>query len=101
LSLVHLFQSIGFRVLRVSSEFDDQYLTIEATPAASGTALAHDTASEEDLAASVASFDNAARRNIEQWSKVIGDVAASGGRTVLWGSGSKAVAFLSALGEAG
>ena len=39
-SLVHLFQSTGFRVLRASSEFDDQYLTIEATPEANGAAPA-------------------------------------------------------------
>ncbi len=88
-------------MLRVSSEFDDQYLTIEATPEANGAAPARGAASEEDFAASVASFANAATCNVEHWSKVVGDVTASGERTVLWGSGSKAVAFLSALGEAG
>jgi hypothetical protein len=100
-SLAHLFRSTGFKVLRLSSEFDDQYLTVEATADDGARAAAFGDLREEDLVEGVTSFADTVGRNVDQWSTTVAEVTRSGGRTVLWGSGSKAVAFLSALGEAG
>jgi SAM-dependent methyltransferase len=99
-SLAHLFRNVGFEVLRVSTGFDDQYLTIEAratTNQASSLAL-DESREREELASSIAGYAKAATRSAAQWALKIGATARSGGRTVLWGSGSKAVAFLSAVG---
>jgi len=97
-SLIHLFSNAGFEILDVSTGFDDQYLTIEARPSTREAATPPATCPQEAdrLARSVAGFAAAATRGAGYWaSKVQANV---GGRTVLWGSGSKAVAFLSAVG---
>jgi SAM-dependent methyltransferase len=99
-SLAHVFQNAGFEILRVSTSYDDQYLTIEARPTTLETTSLrrNDDRDAEDLAKSVASFAEAAKRGAANWAAKIRATARSGGRTVLWGSGSKAVAFLSSVG---
>jgi C-methyltransferase C-terminal domain len=99
-SLAHLFRNAGFEVLRVSGGFDKQYLTIEARPTTiDGTFPSVGESQEGDrLARSVAEYANAVTRSAAEWASKIRATARSGGRTVLWGSGSKAVAFLSAVG---
>ena len=99
-SLEYLFRSAGFEILRTSGGFDDQYVTIEARPVAQAErdeAVVEDGALEE-LAESVAAYPEAAMRSAADWAERIRDAARGGARVVLWGSGSKAVAFLSAVG---
>jgi hypothetical protein len=102
-SLSHLFRNAGFEVLRVSGGYDGQYLTIEARPAAGGAAAAGLAAgpagseAPEDLSEAVAEYERTATAGAADWAARIRATAQSGGRTVLWGSGSKAVAFLSAV----
>jgi len=102
-SLKYLFRMAGFDVLRVTGGFDDQYLTIEARPAVGveGSDVMEDEGSE-DLAGSVAAYSQAAATHVAEWNAQISSAARAGARIVLWGSGSKAVAFLSAVnaGEA-
>jgi len=98
-SLAHVFHDAGFEILRVSTGFNDQYLTIEARPSSS-TAARPIASLGEDLALSVASFDKRARRRAAQWASIMRVSGQAGGRIVLWGSGSKAVAFLSAVADA-
>jgi SAM-dependent methyltransferase len=99
-SLAHLFRNVGFEILRVSTGYDDQYLTIEARPTTKETTplLASEGGDAAELARSVAGYDKAATHSAANWTSKIRATARSGGRTVLWGSGSKAVAFLSAVG---
>ena len=99
-SLGHLFQNSGFEILRISTVFDDQYLTIEAraTTQEATSLPARDGREAEELARSVTGYAEAATRSAAHWASEIRSIARSGGRTVLWGSGSKAVAFLSAVG---
>jgi SAM-dependent methyltransferase len=99
-SLAHLFRNAGFEILRVSTGFDDQYLTIEARPTTKeATPVPEgDGRDAEELAKSVAAYAAAATRGVADWAAKIRATARSGGRTVLWGSGSKAVAFLSSVG---
>jgi SAM-dependent methyltransferase len=102
-SLAHVFRNAGFEILRVSTGYDDQYLTIEARPTTRETTPLtplpeSDGRDAEELAKSVAGYAEAATRSAANWAAKIRATARSGGRTVLWGSGSKAVAFLSSVG---
>lgn len=99
-SLGHLFRRAGFDVLRISTDYDDQYVAVEAQLARSGNAPARPIESDDshDLASDVAKYDAAAASCAADWAARIRATAQSGGRTVLWGSGSKAVAFLSTVG---
>jgi hypothetical protein len=98
-SLERLFRVSGFDVLRLTGSFDDQYLAIEARPAErAGAPDAFDEQEDvERLAQRVSVFSAVATRCATDWGAQIRAVTRSGGRVVLWGSGSKAVAFLSAV----
>jgi hypothetical protein len=92
----HLSQR-GLRNLGISTGFDDQYLTIEARPTTrkdipSGRRRSGGAGTQRR------GYAEAATRSAAHWASEIRAIARSGGRTVLWGSGSKAVAFLSAVG---
>jgi hypothetical protein len=98
-ALNNLFSLTGFEVVDTWSDYDDQYLMITAHPSQipidSATVLAFP--SEEDRLAAY-DFAAEAERRISFWRQAIRGMAERGERVVLWGSGSKAVAFLSALG---
>lgn len=99
-SLGRLFRISGFDVLRMNSSFDDQYLEIEARPAeyAEAADILSEREDVERLARSVEIYPDVATRSAAHWDAYIRTVTRAGGRVVLWGSGSKAVAFLSAVG---
>lgn len=101
-SLGYLFRSAGFDVLRMESNYDAQYLTIEARPVTAALAIDPLQVSEEvgRLAEDVALYPERASGCVEYWRSMIESVSRSGGRVALWGSGSKAVAFLSAVAMA-
>jgi 2-polyprenyl-3-methyl-5-hydroxy-6-metoxy-1,4-benzoquinol methylase len=100
-SLAHLFRSNAFKVLDVWTGYDDQYLMIEARPVARD---AQPTTPREDgeevllLASYVAGFSQAARQVRQNWGERLRAWSADGRKVVLWGSGSKAVAFLTTIG---
>ena len=100
-SLARLFRATGFEVLEVWPAYDGQYVIVEARPSdvpAAGTPLPV----EDDLAAIAAGAETFARSYdlvVDRWRQRVRDAAAGGGSVVLWGSGSKGVAFLAALGE--
>lgn len=99
-SLARLFRATGFEVLDVWPAYDDQYLIVEARPSVT-PAPGVPQPIEDDLAAIGAStmhFATAYDAVVRHWGERVGQVAAEGGRTVIWGSGSKGVAFLAALG---
>jgi hypothetical protein len=98
-SMSRMLRNAGFEVLRTERAFGDQYLTIEAR-AAGGSATAgfdgngHDD--DDGLVGGVAHFARTAKARARAWGEQIRAVGRAGGKVVLWGSGSKAVAFLSA-----
>jgi SAM-dependent methyltransferase len=100
-SLARLFRRTGFEVLDVQPAYDDQYVLVEARPSeapAPGAPLPI----EDDLAATaeaVAHFVRSYDAVVDRWRQRVREVAAAGGRVVIWGSGSKGVAFLAALGD--
>lgn len=99
-SLQYLFEQSGFEVTRTAVEYDDQYLTIEAVPSAEPL-VPNRRDAHSDLAALVASFPARLEEHKAHWRHVVEQAKAKGETVVLWGSGSKAVSFLTSLGIAG
>ncbi|MGH8825103.1 MAG: class I SAM-dependent methyltransferase [Jiangellaceae bacterium] len=100
-SLERLFRATGFDVLAVESVFDDQYLLIEARPEAGSKGPRPPGTGEDDIhtvRTGAARLAADYRRKIGEWQSTVAEVAERRGRTVVWGAGSKGVAFLTALG---
>ena len=100
-SLARLFRRSGFEVIEVSRGYGDQYLMIEARPAQQTSSADGLLPAEHDLSATAAQVERFAARApqvIEQWRARLLDERRRGKHVVLWGGGSKAVAFLTTLG---
>jgi len=98
-SLSYLFVKSGFEIQRLSKEYGDQYILLEAKPiigAPSPVKGMED--SFRHLKRDVAYFSMYSKRRIREWRQSIRELRAQGKRIVLWGGGSKAVAFLTTLG---
>ncbi len=101
-SLARLYRKAGLDVLDLELDFDDQYILIEGQVGGGGIGAANARhALEEEprqVAADVRQFvrDFAAVRT--HWTDRIRRARADGQRTILWGGGSKGVAFLTTLG---
>ncbi len=97
-SLARLFRKTGFDVMGLGIEYDDQYLMIEARPG-TGSGLAP-LQEEDDLDAlrqDVSFFTSTLETTLERWQRRLRDIKAGGRRAVIWGGGSKGVAFLTRL----
>jgi SAM-dependent methyltransferase len=98
-SLARLFENCGFDVLNVWAGYDKQYLMIEARPKQPTAGVQSGGATDiADLARKVERFRDSCRTNIEDWRGRLQAFRAAGKRTVLWGSGSKGVSFLTTIG---
>jgi SAM-dependent methyltransferase len=98
-SLARLFRGCGFDVLDLYLEYGDQYVMIEARPAPRPTTAS--LPQEDDLAQVLRDADHFRRHcdeKISSWKKSVGEIAGAGRRVCLWGSGSKAVAYLTTMG---
>ncbi len=98
-SVARLFRRSGFEVLDLSTEYQGQYLTIEARAAAEPVEQ-EPLAEEQDLdllRGLVATFPGRFAAKREEWEGRIRAAAGANRRVVLWGSGSKAVSFLTTL----
>jgi SAM-dependent methyltransferase len=96
-SLGRLFARCGFRVEKQWFDYGNQYLMIEARPGDAGD-VRPALWPVADVAASVATFEVQCARRLAYWKRLVSELRASGSRAVLWGGGSKAVAFLTTLG---
>lgn len=98
-SLARLFRQEGFEVTELELAYADQYILLTARPASGPTAprlpLELDLEATRDAARG---FEQACRRQLDGFREQLVAAAARGERTVLWGSGSKGVAFLTTLG---
>ena len=97
-SLARLFRKCGFDVLKLWTDYDDQYLMIEAKPGTStdGVVLPEENDIEE-LKNEVNSFSRDLEGIVIQWKTKLRESKGHGRRVVLWGGGSKGVAFLTKL----
>lgn len=98
-SLAALFFRSGFDVLAVHRAYDGQYLTLEARPCGEGSKAPLPLDGDlEFLQSQVVTFAERLGSKAKLWRSRFADFQASGKRVVLWGSGSKAVAFTTCLG---
>jgi 2-polyprenyl-3-methyl-5-hydroxy-6-metoxy-1,4-benzoquinol methylase len=99
-SLAYLFWQSGFEVLDVAAEYDDQYLMLEARPLAQPQrqrlADLRDEIAQTQQA--VTRFAAQATATRARWRAYLDDQQAQGKKVIIWGSGSKGVAFLTTLG---
>jgi SAM-dependent methyltransferase len=98
-SLACLFRSCGFEILDLVKDFGDQYLLITARPG--DGARRRFFASEadiEELARDVEGFKANYTCRLREWTAKLQRINERGQRAVIWGSGSKAVAYLTTLG---
>ncbi len=101
-SLARLFRRAGFEVRDLWTAYDNQYLMIEARPAVGQPAAAPLPGEESpaETQAMVATFVENYEARRAEWRALLAQWRAAGKRVVLWGGGSKGVAFLTTLGEA-
>ena len=98
-SLARLFRQQRFDVFDLWTDYDDQYLMVAATPTEEPTEGRLDAEDDLDAAAAeVARFEREVPLRIERWREFLRDEHGSGRTTVLWGGGSKGVAFLTSVG---
>ena len=93
-SLAYLFQHVGFDVLNLWTDYDDQYLMIEARPSAPQKVKADITS----ISTAVTHFQQAVPEQLAKWQAALATMRTNDRRVVLWGGGSKGVAFLTTLG---
>jgi SAM-dependent methyltransferase len=98
-SLARLFRRNRFKLLELQRDYGDQYLLLVAQPSMDHTLP--EFALEDDLEATaddVTRFRQVHTGIIHQWRERIQRWSAQQRRTVIWGGGSKGVAFLTTLG---
>lgn len=99
-TLARLFRARGMAVTALWRGYGDQYLMIEAK--SGGVDRQHEIEETvDDLAATVRRFGQTAAALRGDWSRYLAEQAQQGKSVALWGGGSKAVAFLTAMGTAG
>ena len=96
-TLARLFRDSGFKVTDLYCEYGDQYLLIEAKPVAVPSEIHPFEESVEDVANDVKLFTDKIAGKLEYWKNFLEDAQAKQEKVVVWGSGSKCVAFLTTL----
>ncbi|MGH9013454.1 MAG: class I SAM-dependent methyltransferase [Acidimicrobiia bacterium] len=97
-SLTRLFRREGFDPIDLRLDYADQYVLLDTRP---GTGRGPQLPLEDDLAETARLVDHFRRvfpERVEELAATIRAVHAGDGHTVIWGAGSKGVAFLTTLG---
>ena len=98
-SLAQLFRSQGFEVLNLVKGYFDQYLLIEAKPARQQLQKIFDgEETVEKTARMVKLFSEKCQQKLDTWKKELNRIKKEKRRAIVWGSGSKCVAFMTTLG---
>jgi len=97
-SLARLFRNCGFDVIDLWKDYYDQYLMIVASP---GSGKEHSILPQENdmesLSQDISWFTENLPRKFEEWLKRLNGIKENKKRAVIWGAGSKGVAFLITL----
>lgn len=100
-SLARLFRANGFEVRDLWTAYDDQYLMIEARPT-DGSSIAESLPDEETPAQTMKLVEYFVERyevKRDEWQHELARIKSAGRKAVLWGGGSKGVAFLTTLNQ--
>ncbi|NEQ05828.1 MAG: methyltransferase domain-containing protein [Moorea sp. SIO1G6] len=97
-SLARLFRDCGFEVTDLYRAYGEQYLLIETKPVTIASDKVHPLEeSLEEVTQHVKNFTNEISKKLENCRQHLEQMHAQGKRVVVWGSGSKCVAFLTTL----
>jgi SAM-dependent methyltransferase len=100
-SLARLFRAAGFDVLGLELGFAGQYVLLTASPAGGPTTPSLPVEGDlADLERAVDAFERVGAAAVARWRATLDGLRARGRRPIVWGSGSKGVAFLTTLGTA-
>lgn len=97
-SLAKLFRNNGFEIIDMYIDYDDQYIMLGARLGEGGKNKS--LPAEEDivqLKSQVDLFSKNCKSNLDGWKSYLEKAGKNGRRVVLWGGGSKGVAFLTTL----
>ncbi len=98
-SLANFFASNGFDDIEVTTAFDDQYLLLNARPSIGRPHSSPvQSAFVETLRHDVDDFTGNYASKLQYWRDWLAQAASRGKRSIVWGGGSKGVAFLNTLG---
>jgi SAM-dependent methyltransferase len=97
-SLARLFRSTGFSIDELYLDYDGQYIIIAAYPVEKPNAEILSVENDMDLLTSAfTQFKKICHNTISRWLTLIEDIVNKSQKVVLWGAGSKGVAFLTTL----
>jgi SAM-dependent methyltransferase len=98
-SLARLFRFCNFDVINLMKDYFDQYLLIEAKPVNNmSRKINGNEESIEATAKSVDLFVARCQNKLDQWKNQLKRIKTERKRAIVWGSGSKCVAFMTTLG---
>jgi SAM-dependent methyltransferase len=97
-SLARAFRIAGFDPIKVWTDYKDQYVLIAARPGAGHGDVLPNEETPQALAGKVRAFTEAVAADHARWRDWLDRLRRAGQKTVLWGGGSKGVAFLTTLG---
>ena len=98
-SLARLFRRCAFEVIDLSTDYNGQYVMIEAKPSNRQPAvLLPEEDDMEKLRNLVSNFPGKLGQKLSGWWNKIGLTKENSYRTVIWGASSKGVSFLTTLG---
>ncbi|MET0420730.1 MAG: class I SAM-dependent methyltransferase [Acidimicrobiia bacterium] len=97
-SLARLFRAQGFDPIDLRLDYGDQYVLIDARPGAGDSPTLEHERDLEATAALVEEFRIAVPKRIAELRGLVTTAHRAGRRVVIWGGGSKGVAFLTTLG---
>lgn len=97
-ALARHFRIAGFDPIDVWCDYDDQYVLIAARPGTGHSPLLAGEQPADALAPKVQAFADGVAADLARWQNWLGQRRRRRQKTVLWGGGSKAVAFLTTLG---
>lgn len=97
-SLLYLFRANGFKILKQTTEFEGQFLCVDAVPHEDHSLPTEDPSLvTTELISLVADFSTKYREKLTYWRSYLRKLREGGQRVVVWGGGSKGVTFLNAL----
>ncbi len=97
-SLGQLFRFCNFEVTNLIKDYFDQYLLIEAKPVKEPSSKVFDNEeSVKETARMVDLFSARCQDKLSTWKKELKRIKAEKKRAIVWGSGSKCVAFMTTL----
>jgi hypothetical protein len=97
-ALARHFRIAGFDPIDVWCDYDNQYVLIAARPGSGHSPTLANEQPAEALAPKASAFAKGVAADLARWRGWLGERHRRRQKTVLWGGGSKAVAFLSTLG---